>query len=93
MDNNNINIPLPHMIDFLTETEFYDTFTKYEISRMSEAEVFRKKLSIRNTLSANMNPELAVKEVNPELVTHFGKYTTYSYYPDNYIGDKPVSNR
>ena len=86
-----MDMQLNSMLDFLVETQFNESFTKKEIDAMNSLEKLQKKMSIRNTFILCLDKEVLDK---PVIVTNFNrKIVEGNFYPDNYIGDKPISNR
>lgn len=83
------------MLDFLVESQFNESFTKEEIAKMSVEDKLQNKMKIRFTFINNLPNEDIEKVIEkPIVVTNFNKQTvTGEFYPDNYIGDKEISNK
>lgn len=89
----NTELYLSKIVNFLADTQFKNAFSKEEIANMSSDEIFIHKMNFRVKYMLHYADRLANDNniiVEPKF---YHKKVYGNYYPDNYIGDKHISDR
>ena len=92
MDNTNMN----SILNNWTDAQFYTSFTKEDIDKMSPSEIISKKMAIKQTFIdhlLNMDGHMSSLLSSQDIIFRGNAFVTGDYYPDKIIEGKSFSNR